>query len=260
MTEAGEGRAPRGGGRCGHRAGRPGPARAVNATEPTRGVLRCGLCRWSGGRCHSRRCSPPPPTRLRRWRPSLPSSSCSSAARSASSRTPMEGRQAAVLAGSSADLGRNLGWLAFLAVRRALSVERFDTVHSPAYDEHWGEISPSHADFVPRLLRRTSPGGLVLDAACGTGKYWLVLLAAGMQVLGVDQSAGMLASPDEAPLRPDPASLPAGPLVQRRPGRPVQRTAVHRRPREHRTGAAATTSTPPEMTSATRWTPADCHR
>jgi SAM-dependent methyltransferase len=37
------------------------------------------------------------------------------------------------------------------------------------------------------------PGGDVLDAACGTGKYWPVLLAAGLRVTGVDQSAGMLA-------------------------------------------------------------------
>ena len=33
---------------------------------------------------------------------------------------------------------------------------------------------------------------LGLDAACGTGKYWPALLAAGLRVLGTDQSAGML--------------------------------------------------------------------
>ena len=82
--------------------------------------------------------------------------------------------------------------MAFLAERRALSVQRFDTVHSPHYDRHWGAISATHADFVARLARRVPAGGQVLDAACGTGKYWPALLAAGLRVLGTDQSAGML--------------------------------------------------------------------
>ena len=54
-------------------------------------------------------------------------------------------------------------------------------------------ISPSHAAFVARLAGLVRQGGSVLDAACGTGKYWPALLAAGLQVTGVDQSAAMLA-------------------------------------------------------------------
>jgi SAM-dependent methyltransferase len=82
---------------------------------------------------------------------------------------------------------------AFVAERRAASVHRFDTIHSQHYDEHWAAISPSHAAFVARLAGLVRPGGAVLDAACGTGKYWPALLAAGLSVTGVDQSAGMLA-------------------------------------------------------------------
>ena len=82
---------------------------------------------------------------------------------------------------------------AFVAERRAASLRRFDTIHSQHYDEHWGAISPSHAAFVARLAGLVRPGGAVLDAACGTGKYWPALLAAGLSVTGVDQSAGMLA-------------------------------------------------------------------
>src|SRR6266581_8606353 len=37
------------------------------------------------------------------------------------------------------------------------------------------------------------PGGSVLDAPCGTGKYFPMLAAAGHPVAGADQSAGMLA-------------------------------------------------------------------
>jgi SAM-dependent methyltransferase len=86
--------------------------------------------------------------------------------------------------------------IAFLAERRALSVQRFDTLHSPHYDQYWGAITATHADFVGRLARRVRVGGEVLDAACGTGKYWPVLLAAGLRVMGTDQSAGMLDQAD----------------------------------------------------------------
>ena len=80
-----------------------------------------------------------------------------------------------------------------MAERRAASTHRFDTIHSPRYDEDWGAISPSHAAFVARLAGLVRQGGAVLDAACGTGKYWPALLAAGLRVTGVDQSAEMLA-------------------------------------------------------------------
>lgn len=82
---------------------------------------------------------------------------------------------------------------AFVAERRRSSVYRFDILHSTRYDEHWGTVSPSHAAFVARLTKLIRPKGSVLDAACGTGKYWPMLLAAGVRVTGVDQSEGMLA-------------------------------------------------------------------
>jgi cyclopropane fatty-acyl-phospholipid synthase-like methyltransferase len=59
--------------------------------------------------------------------------------------------------------------------------------------ERQAAISPSHAAFVARLAGLVRQGGQVLDAACGTGKYWPALLAAGLQVTGVDQSAETLA-------------------------------------------------------------------
>jgi cyclopropane fatty-acyl-phospholipid synthase-like methyltransferase len=88
--------------------------------------------------------------------------------------------------------GAAAGRAAFLAERRAISVRRFDELHSPHYDEHWGGIGAGHAAFVTRLAGLVRPGGEVLDAACGTGKYWPMLLAAGLGVTGTDQSAGML--------------------------------------------------------------------
>jgi cyclopropane fatty-acyl-phospholipid synthase-like methyltransferase len=45
----------------------------------------------------------------------------------------------------------------------------------------------------PGVLGLIPPGGTVLDAPCGTGKYFPLLAAAGHRVAGADQSAGMLA-------------------------------------------------------------------
>ncbi len=81
----------------------------------------------------------------------------------------------------------------FLAERRRLGPVRMDTVFAPTYDEDWGKINASHAAFVGKLIDLTPARALLLDAACGTGKYWPQLLASGRRVIGIDRSAGMLA-------------------------------------------------------------------
>lgn len=81
----------------------------------------------------------------------------------------------------------------FLAQQREISRRRYDELHSPHYDELWGDIEPLHAEFVKRLARTLPRGARLLDAACGTGKYWPCLFGAAVRVLGIDQSAGMLA-------------------------------------------------------------------
>jgi SAM-dependent methyltransferase len=68
-----------------------------------------------------------------------------------------------------------------------------DTLFAPTYDEEWGRVSPSHEAFVGKLTGLTPDHALLLDAACGTGKYWPQLLAAGRRIVGIDRSAGMLA-------------------------------------------------------------------
>jgi len=42
------------------------------------------------------------------------------------------------------------------------------------------------------VLDACPTGGLVLDAPCGTGRYFPLVAAAGLRVVGADQSAGML--------------------------------------------------------------------
>ncbi len=79
----------------------------------------------------------------------------------------------------------------FIEARRASHAERMSTL-APRYDEEWGAISPSHDRFVRRLVELTRPAGTILDAACGTGRFWAMVLAAGRSIVGVDQSPGML--------------------------------------------------------------------
>ena len=76
--------------------------------------------------------------------------------------------------------------------RQHLALERMDTLHAPVYDENWGVISPAHAKFMEKFLELCPPNGLILDAACGTGKYWAMILARGRKVFGIDYSKGML--------------------------------------------------------------------
>lgn len=64
---------------------------------------------------------------------------------------------------------------------------------APEYDADDIPITPTHAYFVTRVIESCPSGGTILDAPCGTGRYFGMVRAAGRQVVGIDQSAGMLA-------------------------------------------------------------------
>ena len=81
----------------------------------------------------------------------------------------------------------------WIAERRRAAEEQFDTLYSPTYDRDDDPITPTHQRFMTLMLEQCPPGGRVLDAACGTGKYFATILEAGGRVVGIDQSAGMLA-------------------------------------------------------------------
>jgi ubiquinone/menaquinone biosynthesis C-methylase UbiE len=77
--------------------------------------------------------------------------------------------------------------------RRLWNEVQMDTIYARQYDAHWGShINSSHRTMVERLLTLCPPGGTILDAACGTGKYWSMLLDKGFSVMGTDQSQKML--------------------------------------------------------------------
>jgi SAM-dependent methyltransferase len=62
------------------------------------------------------------------------------------------------------------------------------------FDAQWGEIEPMHQAFVERFLSRLPSDGRVLDAACGTGKYFPMVLASGRDLVGVDHAGALLAN------------------------------------------------------------------
>ena len=73
----------------------------------------------------------------------------------------------------------------WLAERRAAVIAAYDA-GAPAYDQHdypWD----LQRECVTRTLDLIPPGGTVLDAPCGTGRYFALVAAAGHRVAGVDQ-------------------------------------------------------------------------
>src|SRR5512132_1719939 len=88
-------------------------------------------------------------------------------------------------AASAADRGV---WLAKL--RRV--DERQEDALGGDFDAQWGEIEDDHRGFVERFLQLLPAAGRVLDAACGTGKYFPMVLASGRRLLGVDHAGGYL--------------------------------------------------------------------
>jgi SAM-dependent methyltransferase len=80
---------------------------------------------------------------------------------------------------------------AWLQERRAAVEAQYDA-EAPEFDDQ-PYPTTSHETFVRRLIETCPADGTVLDAPCGTGRYFAQVVAAGRKVVGIDQSAGMLA-------------------------------------------------------------------
>ncbi|NOK60705.1 MAG: class I SAM-dependent methyltransferase [Chloroflexi bacterium AL-W] len=77
---------------------------------------------------------------------------------------------------------------AWLREKRRLAEERMDTLFAPSYDEYWGAtLNSTHQRFIRQLVDLCHLQGSILDATCGTGKYWSIILN-----VGIDQSQGLL--------------------------------------------------------------------
>jgi SAM-dependent methyltransferase len=78
----------------------------------------------------------------------------------------------------------------WLDMRQAAVVTAYDA-DAPTYGDD-AYPNDSQREFVARLLEACPPSGLVLDAPCGTGRYFAQVADAGRRVVGIDPSAGML--------------------------------------------------------------------
>ena len=81
----------------------------------------------------------------------------------------------------------------WLAERRRAVEADYDR-DAATYDAGYDPVTPVHLRFVDRVIASVDPGGLILDAPCGTGPYFSRIDAAGRRVVGADQSRGMLAA------------------------------------------------------------------
>jgi cyclopropane fatty-acyl-phospholipid synthase-like methyltransferase len=79
---------------------------------------------------------------------------------------------------------------AWLAERRVAILATYDA-DAAAYDEN-AYPAEAQREWVAGLVALTPPGGIILDAPCGTGRYFTTVVDAGRRVVGADQSAGML--------------------------------------------------------------------
>jgi cyclopropane fatty-acyl-phospholipid synthase-like methyltransferase len=79
----------------------------------------------------------------------------------------------------------------WLNERRSSVVAAYDA-DAARYDSHPYPNKPQQA-WVKRLLTLCPDHALVLDAPCGTGRYFPLVVAAGHRVVGIDQSVNMLA-------------------------------------------------------------------
>ena len=70
---------------------------------------------------------------------------------------------------------------------------QYNTIWAPHYGEKYGVYSnATHQAILKKFLRFLPHPTIILDAACGAGRYFPLLLGTGRTVVGVDQSQGML--------------------------------------------------------------------
>jgi cyclopropane fatty-acyl-phospholipid synthase-like methyltransferase len=83
--------------------------------------------------------------------------------------------------------------ISWLREKRREAEEGYDIVWSPRYDFEGG-IYPnsSHLQFIQKILQLLPQNSLILDAACGTGRYMPQILEKGHTITGIDQAKGML--------------------------------------------------------------------
>ncbi len=82
---------------------------------------------------------------------------------------------------------------AWLNRMRSMAEELYDRF-AIYYWTHWGiEVDEMHRVYLQKFLDLVGEPGQILSAACGAGRFDGFLMEAGHSVIGIDQSAGVLA-------------------------------------------------------------------
>jgi SAM-dependent methyltransferase len=68
----------------------------------------------------------------------------------------------------------------------------YDRVFAVDYDRRFPTASQTHQTFLKHVLNELDGDAWILDAGCGTGKYWQDIFDVGLGVVGIDQSEQML--------------------------------------------------------------------
>lgn len=86
----------------------------------------------------------------------------------------------------------------WLREKRREAEEGYDILWSPLYDVEGGNYpNASHQQFIQKFVDLFQQNSLILDAACGTGRYMPLILEKGHSIIGIDQAQGMLARAKE---------------------------------------------------------------
>jgi SAM-dependent methyltransferase len=86
---------------------------------------------------------------------------------------------------------RSMDRAAWLAQRQAATRAEYDADAAGYESDDYPRAA--QIAYVARVLEACRPGGLLLDAPCGTGRYFAQIRASGRRVVGADPSAAMLA-------------------------------------------------------------------
>jgi cyclopropane fatty-acyl-phospholipid synthase-like methyltransferase len=79
--------------------------------------------------------------------------------------------------------------------------DKAEVVYDQLSPQYWVTLGlhpdDTHREFIQNFLGRMAPGSTLLSAGCGAGRYDGLLLKGGHNVVGIDQSAGMLGRASE---------------------------------------------------------------
>ena len=88
---------------------------------------------------------------------------------------------------TSRSAGDRAAWLFELRRENERQEDAADIESEP----YWKEFDAVHRTFVDRFLSMLPPGGSVLDAACGIGRYIGMIFGSGRQATAVDASRSL---------------------------------------------------------------------